>query len=69
MATKSRDVIFGGRHRHWNMQVESTHENARAAIKEAHRALAEECSVRMQGFAGPAQLSPTITQCISGGPA
>lgn len=67
MGTKSREVIFGGRHRHWKMQVESTREKARAAVKEAHRALAEEWSVRMEGFGGPAQPSPTIAQCLSGG--
>lgn len=67
MGTKSREVIFGGRHRHWKMAVESTREKARAAVKEAHRALAEEWSVRMEGFGGPAQPSPTIAECINGG--
>ncbi|RED36205.1 hypothetical protein BJ123_108141 [Rhodopseudomonas thermotolerans] len=67
MGTKSREVIFGGRLRFWTARVESTREEARAAIKKAHRALAEEWSVRMEGFGGPAQPSPTIAQCISGG--
>lgn len=67
MGTKSREVIFGSRHRHWKFAVAETREKARAAVKEAHRALAEEWSVRMEGFGGPAQPSPTIAQCISGG--
>lgn len=37
------------------------------AQREADRAVAEEWSIRMEGFGGPAQPSPTIGQCLNGG--
>jgi len=42
-------------------------EAARKAIRDADRAEAHAWSVRMEGYGGPAQPSPTIGQCISGG--
>jgi hypothetical protein len=43
-------------------------DEARKAAREADRAGARAWSVRMEGYGGPAQPSPTIGQCISGGP-
>jgi hypothetical protein len=37
------------------------------AIREADRAEAEAWSIRMEGYGGPAQPSPTIVQCLNGG--
>lgn len=42
-------------------------EEAQKAAREADRAEAYAWSVRMEGYGGPAQPSPTIGQCISGG--
>ncbi|MFL9503089.1 hypothetical protein ACJMQP_23775 [Rhodopseudomonas palustris] len=67
MGTKSREVIFGGRWRGAKITAESARERAVKAIREAHRAAAEEWSIRMEGFGGPAQPSPTIGQCLNGG--
>ncbi len=67
MGTKSREVIFGSRHRLWKERIPIARAEAVAAIRKAHRALAEEWSVRMEGFGGPAQPSPTIAQCMNGG--
>ena len=67
MGTKSREVIWGGQ-----IMVAETHarharEEARKAAREADRAEARAWSLRMEGYGGPAQPSPTISQCISGG--
>jgi len=40
---------------------------AQKAIREADRAEAEAWSIRMEGYGGPAQPSPTIAQCLNGG--
>jgi hypothetical protein len=40
---------------------------ARKAAREADRAEAEAWSIRMEGYGGPAQPSPTIGQCLNGG--
>ena len=37
------------------------------AAQEADRAEAEAWSIRMEGYGGPAQPSPTIGQCLNGG--
>jgi hypothetical protein len=37
------------------------------AIREADRAEAEAWSIRMEGYGGPAEPSPTIAQCLNGG--
>lgn len=67
MGTKSREVIWGSRIMGAKINAESARERAKAAIKEADRAEAEAWSIRMEGFGGPAQPSPTIGQCINGG--
>ena len=40
---------------------------AQQAIREADHAEAEAWSIRMEGYGGPAQPSPTIAQCLNGG--
>ena len=49
------------------MRAEGAKQAARKAIREADRAEAEAWSIRMEGFGGPAQPSPTIGQCLNGG--
>ena len=67
MGTKSREVIFGG-------QVRAAKMNAEHARKRLWRPPARltgprpsAWSLRMEGFGGPAQPSPTIGQCLNGG--
>lgn len=67
MTTKSREVIWGGRIMGMRMRAEHAREQANKAIRAADRAEAEAWSVRMEGYGGPAQPSPTIGQCIHGG--
>src|SRR5947207_15919867 len=67
MSTKSRDVIFGSRIRGAKIRAEGARLAARKAIREADRAEAEAWSIRMEGYGGPAQPSPTIAQCLNGG--
>jgi hypothetical protein len=66
-STKSRERIWGGQIRAAKMNAEAARKRAREAAREADRAEAYAWSVRMEGFGGPAQLSPTIGQCIRGG--
>jgi hypothetical protein len=49
------------------MSAEHARERAREAAREADRAEAYAWSVRMEGYGGPAQPSPTIAQCLNGG--
>jgi hypothetical protein len=49
------------------MRAETARQDARKAVRAADRADAEAWSVRMEGYGGPAQPSPTIGQCLSGG--
>lgn len=42
-------------------------EEARKAVREVDRAEAEAWSIRMEGYGGPSQPSPTIAQCLNGG--
>ena len=42
-------------------------QRAKEAVREADRAEAHAWSLRMEGFGGPAQPSPTIGQCLNGG--
>jgi len=65
MSTKSREVIRGGRIMGAKIHAEGARERAEQAIREADRA--EAWSVRMEGYGGPAQPSPTIGQCLNGG--
>src|ERR1700737_4937796 len=67
MSTKSREVIWGGRIRGAKIRAEGAKEAAKKAIREADRAEAEAWSIRMEGYGGPAQPSPTIGQCLNGG--
>jgi hypothetical protein len=66
MSTKSREVIFGSRIRGAKIHAEGARERAKQAIREADRAEAEAWSIRMEGYGGPAQPSPTIAQCLNG---
>ena len=65
--TKSRQLIWGGRIKLAKMQAEDARKRATEAAREADRAEAEAWSVRMEGYGGPAQPSPTIRQCLNGG--
>jgi hypothetical protein len=67
MSTKSREVIWGGRIMGADIRAKSAREEARKAAREADRAEAEAWSIRMEGYGGPAQPSPTIGQCLNGG--
>jgi hypothetical protein len=67
MSTKSREIIFGSRIRVAKIHAEGAREAAKKAVREADRAEAEAWSIRMEGYGGPAQPSPTIGQCINGG--
>jgi hypothetical protein len=63
MGTKSREVVWGSQVRGAKMTAEHARQRAREAAREADRAEAYAWSVRMEGFGGPAQPSPTIAQC------
>ena len=67
MSTKKREVIFGGRIIGANIRAQSARERAKEAVRAADRAEAEAWSIRMEGYGGPAQPSPTIGQCFNGG--
>ncbi len=67
MSTKSRQSIYGGRIRGAEIRARSAREAAKKAAREADRAEAEAWSIRMEGYGGPAQPSPTIAQCLHGG--
>src|ERR1700731_4663411 len=67
MSTKSRQTIYGGRIMGAKIRAEGAREAARKAAREADRAEAYAWSVRMEGYGGPAQPSPTIGQCLNGG--
>jgi hypothetical protein len=67
MGTKSREVIWGGRIMGAGTRARGAREDANRAIREADRAEAHAWSVRMEGYGGPAQPSPTIEQCLNGG--
>jgi hypothetical protein len=67
MSTKSRDTIFGGQLIGAKIRADGAREDAREAIRKADRAEAELWSIRMEGYGGPAQPSPTIGQCLNGG--
>jgi hypothetical protein len=67
MSTKSREVIWGGQIMGAETHARHAREEARKAAKEADRAEAHAWSLRMEGFGGPAQPSPTIAQCLNGG--
>ena len=66
-STKSREVIWGGRIMAAKVGAEHGRNRAVEAVREADRAEAHACSMRMGGFGGPAQPSPTIAECLNGG--
>jgi hypothetical protein len=67
MGTKSREIIWSGRIMGAEISAKHAREIATKAGREADRAEAEAWSVRMEGYGGPAQPSPTIAQCLNGG--
>src|ERR1700743_3478287 len=67
MGSRSRQSLFQGRLIGAKIRAASAREAAKAAIREADRAEAEAWSIRMEGYGGPAQPSPTIAQCLNGG--
>jgi hypothetical protein len=67
MSTKSRQTLYGGPLIGAQIRAEAAREAANKAIRAADRAEAEAWSLRMEGFGGPAQPSPTIGQCLNGG--
>ena len=67
MGTKSREVIFGSQIAGAKIRAEGARQRAREAVREADRAEAEAWSIRMEGYGGPAQPSPTLGQCLNGG--
>jgi hypothetical protein len=67
MSTKSRQTIYGSRIRGAKIRAEGAKQAANKAIRAADRAEAEAWSIRMEGYGGPAQRSPTIGQCLNGG--
>jgi hypothetical protein len=66
MSTKSRQTIYGGSIIGAKIRAESTRKRAAEAAREADRAEAA-WSIQMEGYGGPAQLSPTIAHCLNGG--
>src|SRR6266581_542008 len=67
MRTRSRQSIFSSRLGAAKIRAEGAREEAMQAIRKADRAEAEAWSIRMEGYGGPAQPSPTIGQCLNGG--
>jgi hypothetical protein len=67
MGTKSRAVIWGGQIIDAEIAANNAREAARKAAREADRAEAQAWSLRMEGYGGSAQPSPTIAQCLNGG--
>ncbi|MGY3074806.1 hypothetical protein ACVWZZ_001177 [Bradyrhizobium sp. LM6.10] len=59
MGTKSREVIWGGQIKGADIQAKHAREEANKAIRNADRAEAEAWSIRMEGYGGPSQPSPT----------
>src|SRR3984957_4232779 len=67
LSTKSREGIFGSQIRGAKIRAEGARKEAVKAVRAADRAEAEAWSIRMEGYGGPAQPSPTIGQCLNGG--
>ncbi len=49
------------------IRADGARDAAKKAIRAADRAEAEAWSIRMEGYGGPAQPSPTLGQCLNGG--
>ena len=62
MSTKSREVIWGGQISGAKIRAEAARQRAKEAAREADHAEAYAWSIRMEGYGGPAQPSPTIGQ-------
>ena len=60
MGTKSRKVIWGGRIGAAKINAEHARQRAKEAARKADRAEAYAWSLRMEGYGGSAQPSPTI---------
>src|ERR1700687_5837820 len=67
MSTRSRQSIYSGRIMGAKIRAQDAREAAQKAGREADRAEGEAGSIRMEGYGGPAQPSPTIAQCLNGG--
>ncbi len=67
MSTKSQHVLFGSRIAGAKIRAEGARERAKQAVRAADRAEGEAWSIRMEGYFGPAQPSPTIAQCLNSG--
>jgi hypothetical protein len=67
MGSRSRHSVFKGRLIGAKIRAASARVEANAAIRAADRAEAEAWSIRMEGYGGPAQPSPSIGQCLNGG--
>src|SRR5205814_56669 len=67
MSTKSRQTIYGGPIMGAKIRAEGARKRAAEAVREADSAEAEAWSLQMEAYGGPAQPSPTIGQCSSGG--
>jgi hypothetical protein len=67
MGLRSRHSAFHGRLIGAKIRAQTAREQASKAAREADRAEAEAWSIRMEGFGGPAQPSPTIGQCLNVG--
>ena len=67
MSTKKREVIWGGRIMGADMRAQTARQNAKKAAHAVDPAEAKAWSIRMDGYGGPAQPSPTIGQCLNGG--
>ena len=67
MGARSRDRIFEDKLRRAKSSLKSARERAREADSKIAAAECDVWSARMEGFAGPAQPSPTIQQAIGCG--
>jgi hypothetical protein len=67
MGSRSRHSLFHGRLIGAKIRAASAREEADKAVRAADRAEAEAWSIRMEGYGGPAQPSPSIGQCLNGG--
>ncbi|UGX92923.1 hypothetical protein G6321_00046090 [Bradyrhizobium barranii subsp. barranii] len=67
MGGRSRHSIFSGRIIAVKVAAEHAAREAVKAIRERDRTACLLWSEQMEGFGGPAQPSPTIAQCLSGG--
>ena len=66
MGSRSRHSLFHGRLIGAKIRAASAREAAKAALRAADRAEAEAWSIRMEGYGGPSQPSPSIGQCLNG---